>query len=137
MLLSHHPPSQYNRTYKILGIRICARCSGLPLGVILYMLIPHLPEFGLLLLFPLPSFANFLWQELGKMPSLNLLKTLLTLPLGYFLGRLGGYVCSADYLMAILLMLYLLAIQFLVAFVLHRYAKLEALVVAYEEGMYE
>ena len=34
MLLSHHPPSQYERTLHIAGYRCCARCSGVIIGVL-------------------------------------------------------------------------------------------------------
>jgi len=34
MVLSHHPPSQYDRTLHFAGKRWCARCSGVVLGML-------------------------------------------------------------------------------------------------------
>lgn len=33
MVISHHPPVQYDRTLNLLGIRLCARCSGVVVGI--------------------------------------------------------------------------------------------------------
>ena len=39
MVLSHHPPSQYERTLHVAGCRWCARCSGVLIGVLVGALI--------------------------------------------------------------------------------------------------
>lgn len=33
MVISHHPPSQYERTIRIFGLRICVRCFGVAIGI--------------------------------------------------------------------------------------------------------
>ena len=39
MVFSHHPPSQYERTLHLGPIRLCARCTGLVLGISLGLLL--------------------------------------------------------------------------------------------------
>jgi uncharacterized membrane protein len=41
MVVSHHPPTQYDRTFKIFGVRICVRCVGIIIGIGLGIAIAH------------------------------------------------------------------------------------------------
>ena len=136
MLLSHHPPTQYCRTYKILGIRLCARCVGIPLGMLVALLFDFIIPLPLLLILPLPTFINFLLQELEKMKSRNYLKTTLTIFLGIYLFEIVHYLIYGNYLLGFVLLAYLLGIEFIVAKILHQNGKLEPLIKVYEDGVY-
>ena len=137
MLLSHHPPSQYCRTYKILGIRICARCTGIIMGIIIGMIV-NLPSIGFsfLFLFPIPTFLNFILQERKIIPSVNILKTILTIPLGIYIFKIISFT-FLDFKYGITLAVYLILIQFLSAFILFKTGDLEKLVFEYEKGIYK
>jgi len=137
MLLSHHPPSQYCRTYKILNLRFCARCSGIPIGIIIYIFLLNEVNLILLLILPLPTFGNFLIQELGLIKSMNYLKTLLTIPLGIYLSIVFIEIMSGNLWLTIFLVFYLIGIEFLVAKILEINGKLEPLIQLYEQGVYE
>lgn len=137
MLLSHHPPSQYCRTYKILGIRVCARCTGIIMGIIIGI-ITNLSkiDFFFLLIFPIPTFLNFILQEQKIVPSLNMLKMILSIPLGIYLLELIR-LTFFDLKYGIILIAYLILIQFLSAFILFKTGDLEKLVNEYEKGIYK
>ena len=137
MLLSHHPPSQYCRTYKILGIRFCARCTGISLGLIIGIVIDLSSiNFFLLFLFPIPTFVNFLLQERKIIPSINLLKTTLTIPLGIYIYEIIN-LTIIDTKYGIILIVYLICIQSIFAFILFKTGDLEKLVIEYEDGIYQ
>lgn len=136
MLISHHPPSQYCRTYKILGIRFCARCSGIIIGILLIFVLNFNIDWNILILLPLPTFINFLFQELKLVKSLNYLKTFLTIPLGVYLFIMVQRLFELNFILFFIMFMYLLIIEFIIAFILNRDNKLEQLINVYEEGMY-
>jgi len=137
MLLSHHPPSQYCRTYKILGIRFCARCTGIVLGLIIGIVIDFSSmNFLLLLLFPIPTFMNFVLQERKIIPSNNMLKTVLSISLGIYLFGTINLIIS-DLKLGIILVINLFFIQFLSAYILFKTGDLEKLITEYENGIYK
>lgn len=137
MLLSHHPPSQYCRTYKILGTRFCARCTGISFGLIIGIAIDLSSiNFFLLFLFPIPTFVNFLLQERKIIPSINLLKTTLTIPLGVYIYEIIN-LTIIDTKYGIILIVYLICIQSIFAFILFKTGDLEKLVIEYEDGIYQ
>lgn len=135
MLLSHHPPSQYCRTYNVIGIRLCARCLGIPLGILAaYIFELKVPIWGLFIL-PLPTFLNFLLQELGCIKKRNIVKTFLTLFLGIYVYDLFQLFVIGDYILGALLIGYLFALELQVAYLLNKKNKLEPLIQLYEEGI--
>ena len=137
MLISHHPPQQYCRTYKILGFRICARCLGIPIGLVMMCLVKIEIPFCLLFILPLPTFLNFLLQELKIIPSMNLLKTSLTILLGITLFELGRIIVSENIGIGILMFLYLVFIEFIIALILNKQNRLEPLIELYEDNIYK
>jgi len=137
MLLSHHPPSQYCRTYKILGIRFCARCTGIVVGLIIGIVTDFSSlNFLLLLVLPIPTFMNFVLQERKIISSNNVLKTVLSIPLGIYIFGIINLIIS-DLKLGIILTIFLLFMQFLSAFILFRTGDLEKLVIEYENGIYK
>ena len=72
LLLSHHPPSQYDRCFRIGGRHVCRRCAVLyPLAFAVAfasLLGAHWPEAWdrtLLFLLPLPVTLEFVIERLG------------------------------------------------------------------------
>jgi uncharacterized membrane protein len=136
MLLSHHPPSQYSRTYCFFGIRICARCSGIVLGMLLSLLLSFSLSWYIIVILPLPTFVNFLLQELALIRSVNFLKTILTVPLGFYLFILAKNLINLDLFWVALMIIYLLFIEFILAYILIRNKRIEKLIEEYERGIY-
>lgn len=81
MLLSHHPPSQYDRTLRFASLRLCARCTGvlggLLLGLSAPLMVPHiqliLPWYLAAVALPVLTLgiAGFIKNESGTRPSNN------------------------------------------------------------------
>ena len=136
MILSHHPPSQYCRTYKIAGIRLCARCLGIPVGFILNILFFSIIPYYILFMLPIPTFLNFLLQELKLIRSINFLKTILTIFLGIYLFENLSFFISGNYLIGVSMLIYLVVIEFIIAKILDNNGKLETLISEYENGVY-
>jgi uncharacterized membrane protein len=136
MLISHHPPSQYCRTYKIFELRFCARCSGIIVGILLSFVLNLNFSWELLILFPLPTFINFLIQELKWIKSLNYLKTLFTIPLGFYIYKMLECIINLDFILFLTMFLYVLIIEFVIAIILNQNKKLEPLIKEYENGIY-
>jgi len=72
LLLSHHPPSQYDRCFRIGGLHVCRRCTALyPLAFVVAVASlfgVHWPESWdttLLYLLPLPVTLEFVIERLG------------------------------------------------------------------------
>lgn len=137
MLISHHPPSQYCRTFKLFGIRFCARCSGIILGMLIYFMIDFNFNWTALLILPLPTFINFLIQELQWIKSINFLKTFLTIPLGFYIIIMCKCLIELDLIKFLWMFLYILTLEFIIAMILNRNEKLDQLIDEYEKGMYK
>lgn len=137
MLLSHHPPSQYCRTYKIFGIRLCARCLGIPIGILIGFILNPSMFWWILIVLPLPTFINFLIQELQWIKSYNLWKTILTIPLGVYLYILLESLIKLDLSTFIFMLLYIIIIEFIIAHILNKNNKLDQLIKEYEVGVYK
>ncbi len=75
-------------------------------------------------------------QELKIIPSLNKLKTVLTMPLGVFLLNTFKLLFT-DYKLGIFLLTYLVSVQFFAAYLLFKAGALEKMVTEYEKGMYK
>jgi uncharacterized membrane protein len=85
LLLSHHPPCQYNRTLLIpwLNIRVCARCFGELVGMImsLWLLVGvrPVPSYWLVMavsVLTLPAIVDWSTQAIGWRESNNYLRIL-------------------------------------------------------------
>lgn len=137
MLLSHHPPSQYCRTYKMFGIRFCARCLGVPIGLFIGIILNFSMFWWLLIVLPLPTFINFLIQELKWVKNYNLIKTILTIPLGVYLYILLESLIKLDLITFIPMLFYIIIIEFIIAHILNKNNKLDQLIKEYEVGAYK
>jgi len=94
MIISHHAPIDYDRTLKFFNIRVCARCSGVFIGLITILLIfstiiitrkiylVYLISF----LLPLPAMLDFMGHELKWYKSNNFIRIFSGILLGIPLG---------------------------------------------------
>ena len=78
MVISHHPPSQYERTLHLGAVRVCARCSAIVAGIIGCCIASwagwHLdPRWALAIgsMTILCGIATFVLNEVGKRKSSN------------------------------------------------------------------
>lgn len=88
LLLSHHPPSQKNRTFRVpIGrgeeLRLCARCVGQTIGAVVALVIPiscsTWPQWYCVLLvsgMSLPAIIDWTTQTLGYRESHNILRVI-------------------------------------------------------------
>lgn len=93
--LSHHHPEEYNRTYLLGGVRVCARCLGtypvmlLVMGVLLRLRAPLSWRWDLPLVLGLTAPALVDWAVGRFRPAAgsNAVRTLTGVLLGVALGR--------------------------------------------------
>lgn len=143
MVLSHHPPCQYNRTLRIFNIRVCARCTGIASGLLFalvlynYFPVPFVAGIIAGFLLPLPAILNFTLNELGITRN-NTFKRLVTGTLmGLSIGTAILYLFSDRWLSGLILILWILILEFAVALTLHRAGILEKFVKEYEDAVYK
>lgn len=143
MIVSHHPPSQYDRTLHIGHIRFCARCTGLLLGIVsaiaITTLLPafNIPSTAILLVsvvFVLSiGIAAFVLNETGNRASNNYERILF----GFVLGCLI-YTSWLSGPWAFLGLLVLAVVgQFVAALLLRRLCVLDRFVNEYLDGAKE
>lgn len=140
MVLSHHPPSQYDRTLHIGCIRVCARCTGLLWGVIFGItIVSCLPGFktpSFITLFVIATFVlglgitAFVLNEIGKRASNNYERLLFGLLLGcviYFTWLSGVWPFIG-------LLVLIVVGQFISALLLRKLGSLDKFLNEYLEG---
>lgn len=143
MMLSHHPPCQFNRTYKIGKIRFCFRCTGVLIGFIFFLLINYLLFLNqkyftlLLVILPLPAVFNFAIHELGKIPNRNIWRLLTGFLLGCAIGIAVKEICNGLWLLGILFFLWLIVIEIIITLILNKAKVLQKFMEEYENGVYK
>lgn len=140
MVLSHHPPSQYDRTLHIGRVRICARCAGLLAGIVSAIaLMPHLPVSRIsssIALFAAIAFvlslgiASFVLNEVGSRASNNYERLLF----GFVLGCLLYLAYISGFWSFFAMLALVVAGQFATALLLRRLCVLDRFVNEYIEG---
>lgn len=143
MVLSHHPPCQYNRTLRIFNVRVCVRCTGIASGVLFALLICHyfpVPFIAGIItgfILPLPAILNFTLNELGITRN-NTFKRMVTgIMMGLSLGIAFLSLLSEHWLSGLMMILWILLLEFAVALTLHRAGILEKFVKEYEDAVYK
>lgn len=139
MLLSHHSPCDYDRTFSISGLRICTRCFGVLLGIIggvaltLRVVPEHLLFFSLVL--PLPAVMDFTLNELQMMKGNNGMRLVTGIMLGIAVGFDLYAVTNISLLQGSAQLAWLVFIEFFVVTVLLRTGFLDEYVSRYEKGV--
>jgi Predicted membrane protein (DUF2085) len=143
MVISHHPPAQYERTFLIGSLRLCARCVGMIFGllfggsILIFFpaLIPKFPHLGHLLmgfgfLTLALGIAAFVLNEAGIRVSNNFERVVFGLALGATLP----IAWSAGFWFFGGLLILVLIGQFVSAILLRRINVLDRFVAEYLEG---
>jgi uncharacterized membrane protein len=93
--LSHHPPQEWNRTYLVGGVRVCARCLGtypvlfaaLVLQLFLWAPLSWRYDVPFALLLTLPALLDWARGRLSPRGGSNAVRTVSGVLLGLALGR--------------------------------------------------
>jgi uncharacterized membrane protein len=143
MVLSHHPPCQFDRTYILFKRRFCIRCTGIAAGVlsslVLFPFIP-LPFLATLIpafLLPLPAIFNFTLNELGKRKNTFFKRFLTGFLMGISIGISIEYLFSGKFLYGMIIILWIVILEFIVALILHKANILAPFVKEYEDAVYK
>lgn len=139
-MFSHHPPSQYDRTFHLGSIRLCVRCSAVVLGAVLLLgaqlIAPHWVNIAQWVLLVI-SFATillgvlaFVLNESGARPSRNSERVIFGLVMGAVIclcwqRSLGSFVA---------LLMFLVLGQFASAWGLKRAGVLDRFFSEYMDG---
>lgn len=144
MLISHHPPSEYDHTFALKNLRICARCLGICAGIVAVFLlrarINYINQFLLIIasaISPFPAIADFLAHEIGHWRSSNFIRLTTGTILGLAIGIYANLIIGGEIIKGIILIFWIIVLEFGVAFIL-KYAKiLDSFVDKYENGIYK
>jgi uncharacterized membrane protein len=143
MLFSHHPPCQYNRTFVLFRLRVCTRCTGLLVGFILLVIFAHLYLIEITtvlissIVLPLPAILNFTLTELGKKRNNGIKRFVTGLLLGIVLGLAIEQFIAGAIFIGVLILLWVVSLEFIVAIILHKANVLNSFMRQYEEGVYK
>ena len=144
MLLSHHAPCDYDRTWKVGGMRVCVRCLGMFLGAVTGFLGgSYIPLRGFVmptimtLALVAPAAIDFSAHELHKRYKSNNARRFLT---GVLFGISAGRVIVAAYCgkwIPLLLFVALCAlIEITIAILFFRQGHMDTYLARYEEGVW-
>ena len=143
MIVSHHPPTQYNRTFRLCGVRFCTRCTGIFLGTVtmFFVLKEKAFDFGafyfVFLLLPVPAVLNFSLTELGKIKNSHYQRLLTGFLLGNTVGFMVYHLFFESLFWAFISLGIILSLEISVALILHKKGKLESFFQQYEDGLYK
>ncbi|MEW6196869.1 MAG: DUF2085 domain-containing protein [Bacteroidota bacterium] len=141
MLISHHPPCQYNRTISLGKYRFCARCTGIMIGIIISFLFYSGIDINLLLLLsfllPLPAVFNFTLYEIGFINNNNFYRIITGLLLGISIGWAILNLLTNKIEYAFFSLLWIMILEIIVTIILHRAKVLEKFFAQYENGLFE
>jgi len=141
-LLSHHPPCDLDHTVGTAQVRICARCLGIAVGVILAFFWHNrlfdavswslvLPPF----LLPFPAAYDFVRHEVLLTPSNNITRIVTGCLLGFGLGLAVANTLYYHSLLGIIQIVWLLAIEFAIAYLMRRTGRADVFIRRYEESV--
>lgn len=142
MLISHHAPSDRCRTVGVGSIRICTRCLGVLIGILIFiyagfsgMPYPRIVAVWAPFVLPVPAALDFLNHELRRRAS-NTFKRISTgFMLGISISIMGQNCYSGDWLLGPAQLTMLFTIEFAVALVLKLSGRLEEYVARYENAV--
>ncbi|MFA6002138.1 MAG: DUF2085 domain-containing protein [Thermoleophilia bacterium] len=139
MLLSHHSPCDYDRTFSISSLRICTRCFGVLIGIIggVALTLRVVPEYLLIfsLVLPLPAVMDFMLNELQMVKGNNGRRLVTGIMLGIAVGFDLYAVTDIGLLQGFAQLAWLVVLEFFVVAVLLRTGFLDEYVSRYEKGV--
>jgi uncharacterized membrane protein len=139
MLLSHHVPSDYDRTWQVGSVRVCVRCLGVVLGATVVLgLWKKGSDIPLLLAIAtaVPGVLDFTLHELGLSASSSARRCLTGLLFGVFVAALLRAVIDTKTVHILLFLSWFLLLQVISAIALKRSGRVESLIRKYEGGVH-
>jgi hypothetical protein len=124
MLLSHHPPVDYDRTWKIGSVRVCVRCLGVAVGTTL----------ALALWDNAPGVLDFTLHELRLSTSCQARRFLTGASFGVFVAAFLRTAVQGPLSRFVLYLCWLVLLEGACALALRCAGRLEGLLTRYEEG---
>lgn len=143
MLLSHHPPCDYDRTVVIFGCRFCVRClgmlTGLAGGLLGAPVFTGFPLAGLIicgLVLTLPAAADFTAREvLTSYRASNFRRCLSGIVFGLPAGVFISFSVQGRILPLIALLAWMPCLQMVIALILRHSGRLESFLARYEQAV--
>lgn len=144
MLLSHHPPCDLDRTWKLLGVDVCVRCLGMVLLFVATLVlaiafrVPCTPlAVALCISAILPAGCDFTFEELVlSYPSSNWLRFSTGCIFGLGAGCIVSWVVTeGNWLPAVIFVVSALIMQLIIAFVFRVCGHLDSYIMKYEEAV--
>ncbi len=145
MLLSHHAPCDYDRTWRVCGVRICVRCLGMAFGAVigLVIAIPVCPRqisamnFVVTVALIMPAVLDFAAHELHSEYTSNNFKRFFS---GVLFGMPGGVcllsACRGQWLPVLLLITFFAFLEIALAVMFFLTGHLESYIARYERAVW-
>ncbi len=137
MLLSHHPPCDYDRTWRIGSLRICVRCFGVLTGTAVALASWDGWSTFHVLAVPIatvPGVADFTLHELCVSPTNNTRRFLTGTIFGVFVAGALSAGLDASWTRLLLYAVWFCFLQVAATAALRSSGRIEALLTRYEEG---
>lgn len=141
MLVSHHPPCDYDRTFILGRVRVCTRCFAVMLGALcafftkLFIFSSSMSGIWVAFALPLPASLDFTAHELAIYRSNNIIRFLSGSLLGVPVGLAVHAVVMGSILFAILTVFWFVGIAFSVAFLFRRTGHIDVYISKYERAV--
>lgn len=139
MLLSHHVPADYDRTWKVGSVHVCTRCFGVVVGIaaalVYWRTLSSLSPLVFMVV-AVPGVLDFVIHEIGLGPSSSARRFLTGLLFGPFAAALLRAVVEGRLEQSVLFLGWFLLLQAASALALKRCGRLDQLLRRYEDGVY-
>jgi len=142
MLLSHHSPCDYDHTFRVGDLHICARCTGIISGGVAFvcllltslLLLRTIPLWVSLLL-PIPAVIDFATHELGWWQSNNFVRWTSGVTLGFAIAWGMYTLFGSRAVQGIAMIAWLAALELTAAIILRAAGRLEQFIERYEKAV--
>lgn len=139
MLLSHHVPTDYDRTCTVGSVRICTRCLGVVVGataaLVCWRSLSVAPSV-VFMIAAVPGVLDFVIHEVGLSASSSARRFLTGLLFGAFAAALLRALVAGSWVKGAGFIGWLLLLQATSALALKRSGRLDQLLRRYEDGVY-
>ena len=139
MLLSHHVPADYDRTWKVGSVRVCTRCLGVGLGItaaLAYWRVMSSLSPLVFMAVAVPGVLDFTVHEIGFSASSSARRFPTGLLFGLFAAAFLHAVVEGRVEQVVFFLGWFLLLQLASALALNRCGQFEQLLRRYEDNVY-
>lgn len=139
MLLSHHVPADYDRTWKVGSVHVCTRCLGVAAGMAAALAYWQTwSSFSVLvfMIMALPGVLDFTIHELGLGTSSSARRFITGVLFGPFAAALLRALVERRLEQSALFLGWFVLLQMTSALALKHFGRLDQLLRRYEDGVY-